>query len=138
MKANEMMEIGKLLRTVWKDMLTDDVTLRTWLDTFRNYDFATVCDATKDYIAHNRFKPVPADIIMLIPAKVAKDGPKRFVPKIERLPDGSTRRVISCRRCNDLGLITWEDADGCVIGRPCTCEAAYANYGAKLIEEAYQ
>ena len=137
MKAKELLEIKKILNAAWRDVMKDEQSMAVWLDTFKNYDFGIVADAAREHIKTNKFRPTPADIIMLIPAKTAQNYTKVFVPKTERMPDGSTRRVISCRRCNDLGLITWEDENGCVVGRPCTCEAALANYGSKIIEEVY-
>lgn len=131
MRPNEFETIRSLIRAAWPVMLTSQHDIRVWFETFRNYDFAVVEIAVKDYIKNNKFRPTPADIFDYIPA--AKPAPA-FIPRFEVLPNGRKQRVISCRKCNDLGLVIWEDENQCLIGRPCTCAAAIANYGAATRE----
>lgn len=133
----DMLNLKERLKVAWKDIMPDAASVGVWRDTFRDYDYATVEAAIIDYMSVNRFKPNPADIINCIP--VAKAEPKKeykkFVPKYETMPDGRVVRVIKCRRCNDTGLITWMDEDFYRYGRPCTCEAALANYGKSVLEQ---
>ena len=134
MTTKEFANISESINAVWKDTIVVGAGMKMWFETFRNYDCAALETAVREYVATNKFKPTPADILEYIPA--AKPA-KAFVPKLETLPDGKRVRVISCRRCMDTGLIAWDDAEGYKMGRLCTCAAARANFGAGLFREAY-
>lgn len=132
----QMLMLKERMKTVWKNIMPDANAITVWADSFKEYDFATIEQAVIDYMANNYFKPTPADIIKAIPAPPPpKENQQRgWVPSYETLPDGQQRRTIKCRRCRDTGLITWWDNNQCMIGRPCTCEAAYANYGKAVLK----
>lgn len=131
---DDIMIIRSKLRCLWKDVMQTPEAVKIWQNSFKPYDMKTIEAAVDHYMAVNKFRPNPADIIACIPANYAKpeqgQQPRKFVPKFERLPDGRYVRIIQCRRCNDLGLIMREDEEGRIYGRPCVCEAALAKYGA--------
>ena len=129
--------IRTIIRAVWKDMLLAKAETKIWFETFRNYDLGTVEAAVKEYIRHNKYRPTPADIFDFIPAAEPKSGATEFTPRYETMPDGTRQRVVQCLKCRDTGLIVWEDKDGYRYGKPCTCQAAIANYGSKIREKAY-
>lgn len=147
MTAEQFMRIRTRLKCVWSDLFTTQEAFNVWFDSFRNYDFGLIEQATINYINKNRFKPTPADILMeirTVRADINKQYEK-FVPRFERIPDekadGGYRevQVFKCQRCKDTGLIIWEDKEQRCVGRPCTCEAALANYSAarKALESQY-
>lgn len=138
MSVEDLMDIRARLRIMWKNVMPDGNAVKVWYDTFRSYDFETIDKACIEYMKGNRFQPNPADILMCIPAKVA-DAKKvtDFKPMYVTTPDGVTKRAFKCLRCRDTGLIVWEDKDRCYVGRPCTCEAAIANYGTAVRAAAY-
>lgn len=136
---DDMIRIRARLVTAWKDVMPNAAAVSVWLDTFKMYDYETIEKACIDYMRTGRFKPTPADILMCIPAKrVDEDKAKPFAPMYVNTPDGRNVRAIRCKRCRDTGLIVWETDDYCMVGRPCTCEAAIANYGKATRAKAYK
>ncbi len=131
MDERQFMRIKQRLNCIWADLMNTQPAFNAWFDTFRNYDFDLVEKATIKYIAENRFKPTPGDIMMQIQSAKADRSRayRRFVPQYETLPDGRQVRVIKCKRCRDTGLITWRDNDQCLWGHKCDCEAARTYYG---------
>lgn len=125
-----MLRIRDKLRCIWKDVMADEKSIDVWKDSFKAYDFETVDTAVIQYIAKSKYKPTPADIIEQIPAKYAmyNRDTGAVKPKYETLPDGKLVRVYECRRCCDTGLITWDNAEGCTMAKPCVCQAARHNY----------
>lgn len=132
MTVEQFMKIRTRLKCVWADLFNTPEAFGVWFDSFRNYDFDLIETATINYINKNRFKPVPADILMEIRAVKADLNKKyeKFTPRFERLPDGREVQVFKCQRCRDTGLIVWEDEEQRWVSRYCTCEAALANYSA--------
>lgn len=129
--SEQLIIVRSLMRTIWPSIMPDKSSVSAWQKSFEPYSFEVVETAVRQYIACKPFKPNPADIIGMIPAQPAKAEPKAPPrPTYETMPDGRQVKVIKCKRCRDLGLIMWEDAEGRVYGRPCTCEAALARYGA--------
>lgn len=126
MDSEQLKIIRTRLRCMWKGIMETPEEVSIWYQAFKNRDMETVEDAVIRYIQEKPWKPTPADIIEMIPAAQAKK--MHYAPKFDTLPDGSTRQVVQCKRCMDRGLITWEDNDGCVWGRPCTCAAALDKY----------
>lgn len=124
MTTQEFLNIKNLLR-VYPGCCKDQTDTNAWYETLRNYDYKLIDDAVRRYLQTNKYTPTPAAIIELIPKPTKDDG---FKPRFETLPDGRTVPVISCRRCNDTGLITYYDKEGRIYGKPCECQAGHSNY----------
>lgn len=131
----QMLMLKERMKTVWKRIMPDANAISVWADSFRDYDFGTVETAVIEYMSKSYYMPTPADIINCIPAAPAprENQQQNWSPKYETMPDGQQRRVIKCKRCRDTGLITWMNDEMCYVGRPCTCEAAFANYGKAVL-----
>lgn len=127
MDKEQLKIIRTRLRCMWKNVMETPEEVAIWHQAFKLRDMATVEEAVRKYMATKPWKPTPADILEMIPAAPAQKM-AHYTPKYERLPDGSEVPVIQCKRCMDKGLIVWEDSEGCVWGRPCTCAAALDKY----------
>lgn len=124
MTAEEFKTLQGMLKVYGRGIFATEAEIKEWYESLRKYDFATIERAARDYIQSCQYTPTPAAIIGMIPrAKPGNTQKSRFA-KI----NGKWQRVISCRRCMDTGLITWDDADGRTYGRPCDCEAGHVNY----------
>jgi len=105
--------------------------VKMWYESMKNYNRIDVEKAITTYITKNKFKPLPADIIELLPSAKYNGEPFDKTPRYD--PNGN--RIYKCLRCKDMGLITWEDNEGRAYGRPCNCAAGYYYYGSGHEEE---
>lgn len=105
------------LSAAYKGMFPSQKGLEVWFESLKNYDLRLIEDAMHQYVQKNRFKPVPADLIALLPSASPE---VKFQPHF----DGT----VQCTRCNDSGLVVWDDENGCKIGIPCNCPAGHEKY----------
>lgn len=120
MNNREFAMILPLLQ-MYKDCCRADEATDAWYQSLKDYAFTDIDGAVREYVRTCSYTPVPADIIRLLP---------KADPKVEFRPmyDSQGRQLIQCRRCNDLGLIMWEDSEGRRRGKPCDCPAGHAKY----------
>lgn len=95
-----------------------------WYSTLKRFDRASVETAIRSWIGSNKYRPTPADIVLMMPS-LSPD--KEFKPSFADV-NGKRVKLIQCMRCMDTGVISFEGKDGCVYGVPCDCPAGHANY----------
>lgn len=123
MTEREFLQIQNLLR-VYPNCCRDVDQTQAWWMSLKDYDFNRIYDAVEAYIRTETRTPVPAAVI----GRIAKSTPKgNITPRFENI-DGKLTKVYRCLRCHDTGLVTWDDDDGHIYGRPCLCEAGKSNY----------
>ena len=105
------------LNAAYKNMFPVERSIEVWYESLRGYDINLIEDAIRRYIPANRFKPVPADIIKLLPSA---NPMTKFQPR----DDGT----VQCTRCGDSGLYVWEDEEGRKVGVPCDCPAGHDKF----------
>lgn len=137
--TEEVLRLKQRLKATWKDIMPDANSVAVWRDTFEDYTFKEVEQATIDYMKSNFYKPTPADIIGFIPARMPKVTTIVPVKRFEVMPDGKLERVYRCKWCEDSGLIKTVSPTGIVQGRPCTyCGMGKINHPWDLLDKEKQ
>lgn len=124
MTLSEFQRIRSILKANFKNFLNDANEIEVWYNSLKSYDAKVIEDAAWKYNKTEKFEPRIASLLEMIPKA---DNGRKFTPMFEEI-EGRTVPVISCQRCRDTGLITYEDDDGRTVGRPCDCPAGHAKY----------
>jgi len=135
MNKNDFNNIRVMIRSLWKEAINSEPAYDAWYNSLKKYDYYLIKDAVEAYIRIGKFEPKPADIIAQIKAPERKSSFDPS-PKYEEI-NGKRKRVFTCLRCRDSGMMTWDDADGHAIGLPCDCPAGhyYFRWGWLTVEE---
>lgn len=76
MTREEFLPIAKLLRSVYKDFLTDEDTINSWYELLKDMDVNVLKTATIKYMQTQKFPPFPADLRGQITSKELQLSPE--------------------------------------------------------------
>lgn len=76
MTREEFLPIAKLLRSVYKDFLTEEDTINSWYELLKDMDVNVLKTATIKYMQTQKFPPFPADLRGQITSKEYQLSPE--------------------------------------------------------------
>lgn len=76
MTREEFLPIAKLLRSVYKDFLTEEDTINSWYELLKDMDVNVLKTATIKYMQTQKFPPFPADLRGQITSKELQLSPE--------------------------------------------------------------